>query len=120
MPSQDRHRFQTSFRWVRIFTFWRFGFKQSSFRHITRVIPARRLVRLSTAAGFLACCCPPGALSDRGKPSDPGMFLQIPPYLIGDTTERLAAHQAIATARKRANSRGGRYAGENLIRAMRN
>src|SRR6266568_691228 len=41
MPSQDRHRFQVSFRWVRIFTFWRFGFKQSSFRHITRVFPAR-------------------------------------------------------------------------------
>ena len=34
-------------------------------------LPARRPVRLGTAAGFLACYCPLH-LSDPGKPSDPG------------------------------------------------
>jgi integrase len=40
------------------YTFWRLGFRQSSFRHIARIFPARRPIRLGTAAGFLACCFP--------------------------------------------------------------
>jgi SRSO17 transposase len=43
-------------------------------------------------AAFLACSCPL-CLSTPGKPSDPGILLQIPPNFIGDTTGRLAAHQ---------------------------
>jgi hypothetical protein len=31
------HRFQTSFRWVGVYTFWRLGFNQSRLCHITRV-----------------------------------------------------------------------------------
>ena len=37
-----RHRFRASFRQVCFCTFWRLGFRQSSFRHITRI--ARRAV----------------------------------------------------------------------------
>jgi len=50
-----------------------------------------RPIRLGTIAGFLACSCPLD-LSAPGKPSDPEIFLQIPPYYAGDATERLVAH----------------------------
>ena len=50
---RDRRRFQASFRRGTFYPFWRLGFRQSSFRHITRIFPARRPVRLGTAAGFL-------------------------------------------------------------------
>ena len=63
---RDRRRLQASFRQVFTCTFWRLGFRQSSFRHITRIFPARRPVRLGTAAGFLACYCPLH-LSDLGS-----------------------------------------------------
>src|ERR1700730_16278392 len=33
---RGRRRFQASFRRVRLFTFWRLGFRQFRFRHITR------------------------------------------------------------------------------------
>jgi hypothetical protein len=39
--------------------------------------PARRPIRLGTAAGFLACCCPLH-LSDPGQPSDPETTPLIP------------------------------------------
>ena len=55
---RDRRRLQASFRRGTSYPFWRLGFRQSSFRHITRIFPARRPVRLGTAAGFLACYCP--------------------------------------------------------------
>jgi hypothetical protein len=35
--SRTRHRFQTPFRWMGSYIDWRLGFRQSSFRHITRV-----------------------------------------------------------------------------------
>ena len=50
---RDRRRLQASFRRGTSYPFWRLGFRQSSFRHITRIFPARRPVRLGTAAGFL-------------------------------------------------------------------
>src|SRR6266511_3443513 len=56
--------------------------------------PAHRPIRLGPVTGFLACCFPSGILSDRGKPLDPEIFLQIPPRSIGDTTERLAAQRS--------------------------
>ena len=55
---RDRRRLQASFRRGTSYPFWRLGFRQSSFRHITRISPARRPVRLGTAASFLACYCP--------------------------------------------------------------
>jgi hypothetical protein len=63
---RDRHRLQASFRRGTSYPFWRLGFRQSSFRHITRIFPARRPIRLGTAAGFLACYCPLH-LSDLGS-----------------------------------------------------
>jgi hypothetical protein len=54
-------------------------------------LPARRPVRLGTAAGFLACYFPPVILSDRSKPSDPGIPPPIPARCAGDTTLRLVA-----------------------------
>ena len=55
---RGRRRLQASFRRASNCTFWRLGFRQSSFRHITRIFPARHPIRLGTAAGFLACYCP--------------------------------------------------------------
>jgi hypothetical protein len=63
---RGRRRLQASFRRGTSYPFWRLGFRQSSFRHITRIFPARRPVRLGTAAGFLACYCPLH-LSDLGS-----------------------------------------------------
>jgi len=47
-----RRRFQRSFRRMGTCIDWRLGFRQSSFRHITRVPPARRSWPLDPAAGF--------------------------------------------------------------------
>ena len=55
---RERYRFQASFRQALRYTFWRLGFRQSSFRHIARIFPAHRPIRLGTTAGFLACCFP--------------------------------------------------------------
>ena len=88
---RDRRRLQASFRRGTSYPFWRLGFRQSSFRHITRIFPARRPVRLGTAAGFLACYFPPVILSDRSKPSDPGIPPPIPARCASDTTLRLVA-----------------------------
>src|SRR5215467_4921705 len=63
---RDRRRLQASFRRGTSYPSWRLGFRQSSFRHITRIFPARHPVRLGTAAGFLACYCPLH-LSDLGS-----------------------------------------------------
>ena len=63
---RGRRRLQASLRRGTSYPFWRLGFRQSSFRHITRIFPARRPVRLGTAAGFLACYCPLH-LSDLGS-----------------------------------------------------
>ena len=56
---KGRRRLQASFRRGTSYPFWRLGFRQSSFRHITRIFPARRPVRLGTAAGFLAVLLSP-------------------------------------------------------------
>jgi len=63
---RDRRRLQASFRRGTSYPSWRLRFRPSSFRHITRIFPARRPVRLGTAAGFLACYCPLH-LSDLGS-----------------------------------------------------
>jgi hypothetical protein len=57
---------------------WRLGFRQSSFRHITRVPQRPTFDAFAMPAAFLACCCPLH-LSDPGKPSDPGILLQSLP-----------------------------------------
>jgi len=62
---RDRYRFQASFRQARILAFWRLGFRQCGFRHIARIPPARRPIRLGAAAGFLACYCPRSPFGSR-------------------------------------------------------
>ena len=57
---------------------WRLGFRQSSFRHITRVPQRPTFDAFAVSAAFLACYCPLH-LSDPGKPSDPGIILQFLP-----------------------------------------
>ncbi len=44
MPSRHRgrYRLRASFRQALRYTFWRLGFRQSSFRHIARIFPAHR------------------------------------------------------------------------------
>jgi hypothetical protein len=44
--------------------------------------------------GWLACYCSL-SLSRPGKPLDPGMFPPIPPYWVGDITERLVAQHLL-------------------------
>ena len=60
----------------KIFIDWRLGFRQSSFRHITRVPQRPTFDAFAMPAAFLACCCPLH-LSDPGKPSDPETSLQF-------------------------------------------
>src|SRR3954454_4683383 len=63
-------------------------------------LPAHRPQRLDPATGFLACSCPLH-LSVPGQPSDPEIFLRIPPNSIGDTTGRLVAHFVRSTTHLR-------------------
>src|SRR3954470_11144071 len=69
-------------------------------------LPAHRPQRLDPATGFLACSCPLH-LSVPGQPSDPEIFLRIPPNSIGDTTGRLVAHFVRSTRPFDAGSRAG-------------
>src|SRR3954468_15608436 len=66
-------------------------------------LPAHRPQRLDPATGFLACSCPLH-LSVPGQPSDPEIFLRIPPNSIGDTTGRLVAHNVRSTTHRRAST----------------
>src|SRR5574341_24256 len=73
-----------------ICTFRRLGFRQSSFRHVTRIPRHTTPYAWACAAGFLACYCPLH-FSDSGQPSDPEISPLIPARCAGDTTLRLAA-----------------------------
>lgn len=77
----------------KIFIDWRLGFRQSSFRPITRVPQRPTFDAFAVSAAFLACYCP-HHLSDPGKPSDPGIILQIPPGWTGNMSRRFMAHRA--------------------------
>jgi hypothetical protein len=94
---RGRRRFRASFRRVHFSTFWRLGFRQSQLSPYRAGRPAHRPIRLGTATGFLACCCPLH-LTDPGKPSGP----QTPPPICarytGYTTVRLVAHEALLAA----------------------
>src|SRR5260370_24889019 len=80
-----------------ICTFRRLGFRQFSFRHVTRVSRHATPYAWALAAGFLACYCSLH-FSDSGQPSDPTLSPLISARCAGDTTLRLAAqpsHSAI-------------------------
>ncbi|WP_207947299.1 hypothetical protein, partial [Actinomadura sp. 7K507] len=76
---------------MRLFINWRPGFRQSSFRHITRVSQQPTFDTFAASTDFLACYGPLH-FSDPGKPFDPEISLRISPGCTGDTSERLVAH----------------------------
>ena len=88
---RGQRRLQASFRRAFTCAFWRLGFRQSGFRHITRI---------SRCATPDAWTWPPVSwhaifpciLSDSGKPSDPEISPLISARCAGDTTVRLMAH----------------------------
>ena len=79
---RGRRRFQASFRRVRTCTFWRLGFRQSSFRHIARV--SRRAAPDAWARPPVCChAIFPYSFRTPGKPSDPGIISSHPCPLRG-------------------------------------
>src|SRR5438552_4757345 len=68
-----------------ICTFRRLGFRQSRFRHITRISRRAAPYAWAQAAGFLACYCSL-RFSDPGQPSDPETTPLISARWAGDTT----------------------------------
>ena len=96
---RDRRRLQTSFRLWTFCPFWRLGFRQPSFRHITRIFPARRPIRLGTAAGFRHTIFP-FIFRVLGQPLDPEISPRISARCAGDITPRLVGqqHQRAATS----------------------
>src|ERR1700745_1918876 len=58
-------------------------------------LPARHPIRLSTAAGFLACYFPWATLSGPGQPSDPETSPLVSARCAGNTTARLMAHRLL-------------------------
>jgi hypothetical protein len=81
------------------FHHWRLGFRQYSFRHITRV-PQRIVLNIWTRPLIYWHATVPFTISDPGKPLDPGTSLRFPPDCVGDMTERLVAHSQTSTTRR--------------------
>jgi len=71
---------------------WRLGFKQSSFRHITRV-PQRAAPNAWARPPVSWHALVPFTFRYPGKPSDPSTSLRVPPGYAGDATGRLVAHK---------------------------
>src|ERR1700733_9723993 len=93
---QGRHRLQASFRRAFTCAFWRLGFRQSGFRHITRI--SRRAAPDTWARPPVSWhAIFPCILSDSGKPSDPETSPLISARCTGDTTVRLMAHGVCKT-----------------------
>ena len=77
-PGRDRRRLRTSFRRVYLCTFWRLGFRQSSFRHITRA--PQRLAPYAWARPLLSWhAIVPCTFRIQVKPSGPRTSLRVRP-----------------------------------------
>jgi hypothetical protein len=94
---RGRRRLQASFRRAFTCAFWRLGFRQSGFRHITRIsrYTAPDTWARSPVSWHAIFPC---ILSDSGKPSDPEISPLISARCAGDTTVRLMAHAGCKTA----------------------
>src|ERR1039457_481713 len=102
---RGRRRLQVSFRRAFTCTFWRLGFRQSGFRHITRI--SRRTAPDAWARSPVFChAIFPCVLSNSGKASDPEISPLISARCAGDTTVRLMAHAGCKTV-------GSAYVGSN-------
>ena len=72
MRTQGRRRFRASFRREPSFTFWRLGFRQSSFNHIARAFPAPRPYALARPLVSWHAIVP-FTFRILSKPSGPGI-----------------------------------------------
>ncbi len=75
-------------------------------------LPARRPIRLGTAAGFLACYFPRSPFQGQVSHQIQRHLLSIPARCAGDTTVRLMAHTVCKTV-------GSAYVGSNPTPATR-
>src|SRR5579862_1911332 len=76
--AQGRHRFHASFRREPSFTFWRLGFRQSSFNHIARAFPAPRPYALARPLVYWHAIVP-FTFRILSKPSGPGISSEFLP-----------------------------------------
>ena len=110
---RDRRRLQASFRRGTSYPFWRLGFRQSSFRHITRI---------SRCAAPYAWARPPVSWHAivpftfrlLGQPLDPEISPLISARCAGDITLRLVAQQQRGTATHSRYGRLGRASAHAL------
>ena len=94
---RDRHRLQASFRRGTSYPFWRLGFRQSSFRHITRI--SRRAAPYAWARPPVSWhAIVPFTFRVLGQPLDPETSPLISARCAGDITLRLVAQQHGSTA----------------------
>ena len=94
---RDRRRLQASFRRGTSYPFRRLGFRQSSFRHITRI--SRRAAPYASARPPVSWhAIVPFAFRLLGQPSDPEISPLISARCAGDITLRLVAQQQQSTA----------------------
>ena len=70
---------------------WGLGFRQCSFRHITRVLRDGTFSVFQCPPLFRHALFPSG-FSPSGQSDDPGAFLRAPPDWVRDSTPRSAAH----------------------------
>jgi hypothetical protein len=87
------HRFQMLYRWGPAFPDWTFGFKQSSFALIARVLRYLTLQHFQVTIAFTAGCCPLG-LSAPGQPvtqEHSSKFLLVAPGISSCVTWRTLA-----------------------------
>src|SRR2546425_12705005 len=102
-PSQCTHwhRFQMLYRWGHRFPDWTFGFKQSSFTPIARVLRHLTLQHFRVIIAFAACCCSLG-LSAPGQPvtqEHSSKFLLVAPGISSCVTWRTLAVCRVDTRR---------------------
>jgi len=94
---RDRRRLQASFRRGTSYPFWRLGFRQSSFRHITRI--SRRAAPYAWARPPVSWhAIVPFTFRVLGQPLDPETSPLISARCAGDITLRLVAQQHGSTA----------------------
>src|SRR5215831_15915770 len=89
---RDRRRLQASFRRGTSYPFRRLGFRQSSFRHITRIFPARRPYAWARPPVSWHAIVP-FTFRILGQPLDPEISPLISARCAGDIALRLVAQQ---------------------------
>ena len=92
---RGRYRLSGIFPAGDLCTFWRLGFRQFGFRHITRA--TRHAARMpGHGRRFPGMLFPRFPLRVTGEPSGPGTLPPVPARCTGDTAVRLVAHTSRA------------------------